>query len=391
VSGRRVQGRRSRSPCDGPQGRPRRGGREPDNGHRGRRPPRPGGFGLWEMLLAVGRRGRAGRASQGRARRGERRTRRRRRRLDGYAAEFGSAESLVGDHDSAPTVAVVTEERGLLHYAMEELSSALGAAVGASSLIQHRLLKGEFRERRVISGLRTCIPRRYEINSGVVINDSGASSQQQDVILSDSMVAPPFLAAGELSVFPIEAVSAVIEVKSVATSQAVKDAVANIASVKTLMPDIPRALARPGRGLVTVPVSTTLKPFGGILFLGRDISQETVCSAYLEACSGLAPINRPNALVVVNEMTVMWGTVPADLPAPRIHPDPSEGTHLLVHRSDKDALLSFYVNLMTMLREYSAPNLDLISYLNNGGGVESEDIAVRELPSSWAGAPNVCP
>src|SRR5262245_1221992 len=123
---------------------------------------------------------------------------------------------------------------------MEELSSALANAVGASSVIQHRLLKGEFRERRVIAGLRPFIPRRYEMNSGVVANADGNFSLQQDIILSDSMVAPPFLAAGELGVYPIEAVSGVIEVKSVATTQAIRDAVANIASVKSLMSDAPR-------------------------------------------------------------------------------------------------------------------------------------------------------
>lgn len=281
----------------------------------------------------------------------------------------------------ASTVAVVTEERGLLHHAMEELSSALGAAVGASSLIQHRLLKGEFRERRVIAGLRPFIPRRYEMNSGVVINDSGASSDQQDVILSDSIVAPPFLAAGELGVFPVEAVSAVVEVKSNATTKRVKDAVANIVSVKGLMPNTPRGLPRPpGRGLVTVAGSTNLKPFGGVLFLDSGISEKTLCSAYLEACAALAPNDRPNALVVVNKMTLLWGGLVGNPSEPTVCLDPSEGTHLLVHRGAEDALLSFYVNLMAMLRVYPAPDLNLISYYDKGGGLQSDELVVKELP-----------
>jgi hypothetical protein len=115
---------------------------------------------------------------------------------------------------------------------MGELSSALSYAVGASSLIQHRLLKGEFRERRVIAGLRSFIPRRYEISSGVVVNASGDHSRQQDVILSDSMTVPPLLAAGDLGVHLVETVRAVIEVKSMATAQTTRDAVMNVASVK---------------------------------------------------------------------------------------------------------------------------------------------------------------
>jgi hypothetical protein len=290
-----------------------------------------------------------------------------------------NAVLAVGSIIRAAIVAAVTEERGLLHYAMEELSSALGAAVGATSLIQHRLLKGEFRERRVIAGLRPFIPRRYEMNSGVVLNDSGDFSLQQDIILSDSMMAPPFLAAGELGVFPIEAVSAVIEVKSVATTEEVRKAVANIASVKALMPNTPRGLPRMP-GAVTTLRSTSVKPFGGALFLGRDISEEAICDTYLEASAALAPNDRPNAVVVVNEMTLMWGS-PADNPSDsNIHLDPSQGTHLLIHHGKEDALLAFYVNLITFLAEYPAPRLDMTSYLNKGGGLDDDEITLKELP-----------
>ena len=148
VSGRRVQGRRSRSPCDGPQGRPRCGGREPDNGHRERRPPRPGGFGLWEMPLAVGRRGRAGRASQGRARRGEHRTRRRRRRLE-VERERSNKElrGIVGWRND-PVVYVRNYNRGNLwvYYA------SLGCGwVGSRRRVSEMLL-GEAE----VAGLRPC-------------------------------------------------------------------------------------------------------------------------------------------------------------------------------------------------------------------------------------------
>lgn len=82
--------------CDGPQGRPRPAGREPDNRQRGRRdaPDLPDEQSDRCCLIA-GRRGRAGRAYQGRARRGERRTRRRRRRLDLDMAEFGNAVRML--------------------------------------------------------------------------------------------------------------------------------------------------------------------------------------------------------------------------------------------------------------------------------------------------------
>lgn len=174
------------------------------------------------------------------------------RRLSGHATgherRFRSLRPV-----PAASVRAVTEEQGLLQHAMGELSSALANAVGATSLIQHRLLKGEFRERRVIAGLRPFIPRRYEMSSGVIVNAGGHFSRQQDIILSDSLLAPPFLAAGELGVHPIEAVAAVIEVKSVATAQAMREAVENIASVKRLASDEPRGFGASCSSAATCP------------------------------------------------------------------------------------------------------------------------------------------
>jgi hypothetical protein len=72
------------------------------------------------------------------------------------------------------------------------------------------------------------------MTSGVVVNSRQEFSRQQDIVLSDTMRAAPFLAAGDLGVHPVELVDGVIEVKSTATSQTVAEAVENIASVKRL-------------------------------------------------------------------------------------------------------------------------------------------------------------
>src|SRR5260370_30837111 len=225
----------------------------------------------------------------------------------------------------------MAEEPGLLQAAVNELSSALPNAVAASSLIQHRLLKGELRERRVIAGLRPFIPRRYEMNSGVVVNAEGNFSCQQDIILSDSMVAPPFLAAGELGVHPIETVSAVIEVKSVATAQAMRDAVANIASVKQLASDEPRDFTEIRDAYIGMGQNVD-KPFGGVLFLGSDASDEAILDAYVKAIATLAPNDRPNAVVVVDEFALTWGSYVEESEQPIIQPEPLRGTHVLLQR-----------------------------------------------------------
>jgi hypothetical protein len=176
----------------------------------------------------------------------------------------------------------MNEGNGLVQLALGELSSALTRAVGASNPISHNLLKGEFRERRVISGLRPFIPRRYEMRSGIVVNTEGIFSRQQDIILSDSMGSPPFLAAGELGVHPIEIVNAVIEVKSVATKQAIRDAVANVVSVKRLLSDEPREHISVRAGRMRFGPDHD-KPFGGILFLEGNISNDAIVETYMDA------------------------------------------------------------------------------------------------------------
>jgi hypothetical protein len=264
---------------------------------------------------------------------------------------------------------------------MGELSAALANAVGASSLIQHRLLKGEFRERRVIAGLRPFIPRRYEMSSGVVTNANGDFSRQQDIILSDSMLAAPFLAAGELGVHPIEAVSAVIEVKSTATTELVREAVANVATVKRLVSDEPRSFTVIRGGSIGMGEAVE-KPFGGVLFLGSAASDEALFDAYLEATAVCAPNDRPNAMVVVGEFTLAWGSMAEGSDQLTIEPLPSRGTYgFLLQRLGANALLVFYMTMMKVLAGYQPPELDLMAYVDNSGGLGTREIIAQKLPT----------
>lgn len=262
----------------------------------------------------------------------------------------------------------MTEKQSLLQDAMSELSSALRNSVGASSSIRHQLLKGEFRERRVIAGLRPFIPRRYEMSSGVVINSAGEHSGQQDVILSDSMVSPPFLAAGELGVHPIEAVSGVVEVKSRATPEEMRSAVRNVASVKRLMSDDLRPIAGTSQGTVGAAWARG-KPFGGIILLDRSGSDEALLQAFTEEADKLGPSDRPNSVVLINDFVIFWAMpLPgSSLPVMQFHLTPEMQP---LHRPlGKDSLLIFYLALMRTIGTYQPPGLDLASYIAAGPGL----------------------
>ena len=261
---------------------------------------------------------------------------------------------------------------------MVELSAALRNAVGASSIIQHNLLKGEFRERRVISGLRPFIPMRYTLSSGIVVNASSKFSKQQDIIISDTVTVPPFLASTELSVHAIESISGVIEVKSVATTDEIRKAVENVASVKTLAPDEPRDYIEIRGGYIGKGQNVD-KPFGGILFLDSSISDEKILEEYRAAVTKIAPNDRPNALVIVDRATLSWASYPDDTGQLTIQPEPLRGTHVVLQQLGMNSLLVFYTILLRILASYKPPKIEIMDYITNSGGYGDYGLTVRSL------------
>lgn len=270
------------------------------------------------------------------------------------------------------------ENPKLLQLAMAELSAALRNAVGASSAIPHNLLKGELRERRVISGLRPFLPGRYTLSSGIIVNAEGKFSNQQDIVISDIMVVPPFVAAQELAVHPIESISGTIEVKSVVKSGAIRAAVKNIASVKRLASDEPRDYVEIRGGHIGAGQNVD-KPFGGIMFLDSEMSDEAILNEYADATVGFPPNDRPNALVVVDRLTLAWGSYPNDPANLTIQPEPLRGSHFVLQKLNKNALLAFYVILMRILTSYKPPEMDIMNYVVNSGGYGEYGITVRPI------------
>ena len=124
-----------------------------------------------------------------------------------------------------------------LYDGMQRMSGELRALFRGSTGIEHLLSRGEFREGALAEILRPQIPLRFALSSGEVVNDSGRRSKQQDVLVTDSYVAAPFLSSGRLGVHPVESVYATLQIKSRLDAAEVADAIDNVASVKLLLPD----------------------------------------------------------------------------------------------------------------------------------------------------------
>jgi len=104
----------------------------------------------------------------------------------------------------------------------------------AQSQIKHLGERGGEREAVLRSFLESYLPSRYGVSSGEIIDVSGVTSPQCDVIIYDHLNCPLLLAGKDYRVFPAESVLAVIEVKSILTLAQLKDAVNKIRSVKSL-------------------------------------------------------------------------------------------------------------------------------------------------------------
>jgi len=83
----------------------------------------------------------------------------------------------------------------------------------SSQSIAHNGKLGEVSEQCVIDFLKKYMPNRYSVNSGIVIDSNGKTSDQIDIIIYDNQYTPTMLDQKDHRYVPAEAVYAVIEVK----------------------------------------------------------------------------------------------------------------------------------------------------------------------------------
>lgn len=103
-----------------------------------------------------------------------------------------------------------------------------------NSLFQHQGVKGEGNETLLRDLLRRFIPQRYGIGTGIVIDRFGKQSKQIDIVIYDKFLYPSLLSLATVHFFPVDIVYATIEVKTTLNAGLANEALANIASIKTL-------------------------------------------------------------------------------------------------------------------------------------------------------------
>jgi hypothetical protein len=85
----------------------------------------------------------------------------------------------------------------------------------AESSISHYGKRGDVTEKHFLETLRAYLPNRYSIDSAIIIDSKGRTSDQIDIVIYDRQYTPTLLDQADHKYIPAEAVYAVMEVKPV--------------------------------------------------------------------------------------------------------------------------------------------------------------------------------
>jgi len=132
-----------------------------------------------------------------------------------------------------------------------------------NGLFEHQGVKGGGNESVLIDLLKNFLPKKYGVDTGVVVDKTGAQSKQCDIVIYDAVNYPEIFSLTSAKFFPVDFVYATIEVKTTLDSQKAKDAIANIRSVQSL-----DYIKEEFRHSTTEPI-TELKP-DTVLFLTKS-------------------------------------------------------------------------------------------------------------------------
>jgi len=137
------------------------------------------------------------------------------------------------------------KKRPFTDFFKDRIHFMVNQAEGLSNL-EHRGLKGRFRELLVRDLLEPLVPKTCSITYGTVVDSKGERyvpnkprKTEDDILIVDRECLPPFFEYEKEGIYPIESVLARIEVKSYINSNEIKDAVNGAYQFSQLEPNIP--------------------------------------------------------------------------------------------------------------------------------------------------------
>jgi hypothetical protein len=174
--------------------------------------------------------------------------------------------------------------RRFLREALAVEQNVLAAQLDLSlQSITHSGTLGEVNEEHFISLLRRYLPNRYGVDQGIVIDSTGATSDQTDIIIYDPQYTPPLLDQQTHRYVLAEAVYAVLEVKPAINKDYLRYAANKARSVRCLSrTSIPIPYARG-----TYPAKPLFPILAGIVAVRADWSGGLKSASFAEALQAL--------------------------------------------------------------------------------------------------------
>ena len=103
-----------------------------------------------------------------------------------------------------------------------------------NAIIPHNASKGAENEECLRNVVRSFIPQKFSVGSGIIIDSFGNRSRQVDLVIYDALAYPNLFGQLATSIFPVETVIATIEVKTYLDAAKLNDVFENSRSVRSL-------------------------------------------------------------------------------------------------------------------------------------------------------------
>mgnify|MGYP001447460616 CR=1 FL=1 len=222
-----------------------------------------------------------------------------------------------------------------------------------TSQISHMGDRGQNREQVIKEFLRKHLPAKYSIGSGQAISVDGQVSKQLDAVIY-AHASCPLWYNEHTQVFPIESVCAVIEIKSTLDSTILEDCVENIRSVRRL-PKLSgqRPLAP------TIFVEGSNPPTLGSVFAYTSTTSLETLRDNLNRLNRTIPPTERISLVCVLDQGIL---INVDISSKQYSPLPTDTTLVASVNTNQDALLLFFLLLISYLNSIEVIPPDLLAY-----------------------------
>jgi hypothetical protein len=191
----------------------------------------------------------------------------------------------------------------------------------------HMPSKGDVCEATVRKYLRETLGMRYTVSHGIVFDELGQQSKQQDVIIFDDYWGTKLVPkdSGEPEMLPVESVYAVLEVKKTLSAFELRNSIEKISSFKKLQREkVGMQYATPNYylGSPNTPsdeLNIRNPYFGAIFSFSADRSLEAILQQLIEETKKLPSSHWPDLILVHNKGIILPFCLQCNASGPSIH------------------------------------------------------------------------